>query len=35
MEDEYGGLSTHELDIEEFSEYEIPEQEFEKNCDGN
>ncbi|MGB3773802.1 MAG: hypothetical protein WA951_00965 [Leeuwenhoekiella sp.] len=30
LEDEYGGLGDQELDLDEFSDFEITEQEFEK-----
>ncbi len=30
LEDEFGGLGDQELDLNEFSEFEITEQEFEK-----
>jgi hypothetical protein len=35
LEDEFGGLGIHELDLEEFAEFEITKQEFEKVWNGN
>ncbi|WP_188467184.1 hypothetical protein [Bizionia arctica] len=31
LEDEYGGLGDQELDLDEFSDFEITEQEFKQN----